>query len=312
MLMGTESFFIGTTDQLEVRRLITTGVQLFFYGMYIPLFGVCIHLMRKRKRLHYKLHIALTTLLFILCTSTVVLNLVTVAQAVKMPEEMRMQRGISMLGVYMVANVCAELIMIQRCYVIWGANLYIIIVPFIGLCINLAFGVSVLAYKTTYLVIFMIMTLIENIILTSLTAGRIYWINHEAGAILGSAVQTRYKMIAAMIMESSILYSTATIAGVVSMFAHNVLASDIAVNAQTQLVGIAPTLLVVRVGLGIDVKDVINSVKIMSIAHLENSSDQANMTMDTDIQTRLDLDVDLEEHMPLRVDSEKSFGLGRR
>ncbi|THU89568.1 hypothetical protein K435DRAFT_969017 [Dendrothele bispora CBS 962.96] len=262
MIDMIDSFYDGSEGQLEVRRLVTTGVQLFLYGMYIPLFGVCIHVIRKRKRGNYKLHITLTTALFILCTTTVILNLINVAEAVKM----EMPTNLAMIGVYMLANVCADLIMLQRCYVIWGANIYIIVIPFIGLCINFAFGVSVLAYKSTYLVVFFIMTLVENIILTSLTAGKIFWINHEAGIILGSAVQTRYRMIAAMIMESSILYSTAIIAGVVSIYARNVLASEIAVNSQTQLVGIAPTLLVVRVGLGIDVKDVIGSVKVISMA----------------------------------------------
>ncbi|KAK7437257.1 hypothetical protein VKT23_018698 [Stygiomarasmius scandens] len=96
-------------------------------------------------------------------------------------------------------------------------------------------------------------------------------------------------MIAAMIMESSILYSVAIIAGVVSMYAHNILASEIAVNAQTQLVGIAPTLLVVRVGLGVDLKDVVNSVNIMSMVHSRDLEDQS-----TEISEE-DLDLESEE-----------------
>ncbi|KAJ7909972.1 hypothetical protein B0H13DRAFT_2489019 [Mycena leptocephala] len=93
-----------------------------------------------------------------------------------------------------------------------------------------------------------------------LSAGRIWWLAAGARQLMGRKVVDRYSTVSAMILESGALYCVGGIAFVIisAYELSSVSASFRCIDTNTttsgailgQLVGIAPTIIAVRVGLG--------------------------------------------------------------
>ncbi|THU84111.1 hypothetical protein K435DRAFT_593944, partial [Dendrothele bispora CBS 962.96] len=52
--------------------------EFLLFGIYAVLFGMCIFLLRKRKKNHYKLHCITMTVLFTIATVSLVINTIEV------------------------------------------------------------------------------------------------------------------------------------------------------------------------------------------------------------------------------------------
>ncbi|KAJ7909991.1 hypothetical protein B0H13DRAFT_2329798 [Mycena leptocephala] len=96
---------------------------------------------------------------------------------------------------------------------------------------------------------------ITNILLTCLTAGRIWHIRRETKPLTGKSSQKRFDTAIAIIFESGVLYSLCVIIYVISTSINNGSASGTVFNgvawAMAQIgVNIVPTLILVRVGMG--------------------------------------------------------------
>ncbi|EEB95138.1 hypothetical protein MPER_05941 [Moniliophthora perniciosa FA553] len=93
-----------------------------------------------------------------------------------------------------------------------------------------------------------------NIILTLLTASRIWWISREARKHMGPAIKTKYNTIVVIILESGILYPIFVTTGVI----FNLLADPDSYGSapfsfsivRSQVAGIAPTLIIIRAARG--------------------------------------------------------------
>ncbi|EEB94203.1 hypothetical protein MPER_07024, partial [Moniliophthora perniciosa FA553] len=98
------------------------------------------------------------------------------------------------------------------------------------------------------------LSMATNIIVTSLIAGRIWYIGLRTSKNLGRQHGVKYSRALVIIVESGALYS-------VSLFILLILysidndAQIILFNWTSQIVGIAPTLIIVRVGLGLSAQD---------------------------------------------------------
>ncbi|KAJ6594344.1 hypothetical protein B0H19DRAFT_1095082 [Mycena capillaripes] len=82
-----------------------------------------------------------------------------------------------------------------------------------------------------------------------LTAGRIWWIGRTARILLGKTVTSRYYTALAMILESGAIYCVSAIVFSTIGFSLDPIYSTTGA-VLGQLVGIAPTIIAVRVGLG--------------------------------------------------------------
>ncbi|KAJ7590749.1 hypothetical protein C8J56DRAFT_541287 [Mycena floridula] len=104
-------------------------------------------------------------------------------------------------------------------------------------------------------------TFMTNVLATSLTAGRIAWISRTAARLLPTHTKRRYDTSCAIMLETGIIYPLTLVVLVICTVVYGALAttevSTIAYNLVVailyQVVGIAPTLIVVRVGLGVSV-----------------------------------------------------------
>ncbi|KAJ7911633.1 hypothetical protein B0H13DRAFT_2271883 [Mycena leptocephala] len=110
-------------------------------------------------------------------------------------------------------NIVTDGLFIHRCYVIWGRNIKVVIIPALSLVASTVMG-SVGAPQpdepgrsdhTDYRLAFGMMIL-TNLMLMALTAGRIWWIRRDVVAVLGPSVTRTYDTVIAMILESGAIY----------------------------------------------------------------------------------------------------------
>ncbi|KAK1234653.1 hypothetical protein PQX77_002136 [Marasmius sp. AFHP31] len=99
-----------------------------------------------------------------------------------------------------------------------------------------------------------------NFVLTLLTAGRIWWISREARKLGGKPLSSRYNAIVAIIIESGFIYSATTLLYIILAMtidpeAHGLMPIDLSVLS-SQMAGLAPTLIIVRVAYNKSVESV--------------------------------------------------------
>ncbi|KAF9467472.1 hypothetical protein BDZ94DRAFT_1041864 [Collybia nuda] len=248
--------------------------MLFSLGVYLILFGLSIHIFRKRQlsRGHKSILFG-TVLLFLCCTLQCVLG--------SFPTIV-LQYGIvggilvpvTNNALYVFTNLVANSLFAYRCYVIWGRKKYILWLPSLLILAETGFGsywcIFLMPSEVSFNVIGdldnrtpLFFTLATNVVLTGLSAGRIWWVSREL-RILGPKVSQQYNTIIALIVESGSIYCVAIAAYLISIPNHGTLESsapklDIVMRTffviLAQIVGIVPTLMFVRIGLGVSTED---------------------------------------------------------
>ncbi|KAJ7888682.1 hypothetical protein B0H14DRAFT_1193707 [Mycena olivaceomarginata] len=145
------------------------------------------------------------------------------------------------------------MVQLYRCYVIWGFQKKPIILPMLLIAstlvavilssLNKAIAVGKITTITT------ILAAATHVILTSLTAGRILWIQRAASHVaLDSSVRGRYTTAIVIILESGAIYCAAAIFLVVSVSVNEVVFS-IGFGIGQQVMNIVPTFTLVYIGL---------------------------------------------------------------
>ncbi|KAJ7692921.1 hypothetical protein B0H17DRAFT_1179207 [Mycena rosella] len=253
--------------------LYCAAAELFLYGIYVVLFCSCIRALRTCRIPHRRLLLAAVSVIFVCCTLHAALQLVNAAELMtsllhhsKLAARRWDQVNIVMGALYVTSNLIADSIFIYRCYGIWNFRKRIICVPIVLLiatgCLGYASvimcgleGLAEFLFVTWLFPLSVIFTLMTNAMLMALTAGRIWWIARGARAIMGPAVVRRYRTVIAIILESGVLYCTPGLLYLIFL-AVSPASTVVIFAALAQVVGIAPTIIVVRVGLGDSVDSV--------------------------------------------------------
>ncbi|KAJ3887858.1 hypothetical protein GG344DRAFT_68456 [Lentinula edodes] len=143
---------------------------------------------------------------------------------------------------------------LQRCYRLWNSKKYVIVVPafLIPACVVLWIVTAVIGLEDISYMPYILVTLAQNLYLSGMIAGRMYWLNRNMKTIFaGQSSQTPSKPI--IIILESVIITPIFLTVWVSLEFSGSGTSVISPCALTQIVGIASTLMVVRIGLGIDV-----------------------------------------------------------
>ncbi|KAJ7836615.1 hypothetical protein B0H13DRAFT_1120689 [Mycena leptocephala] len=234
-------------------------VGTFFYGIYFVLFCICIYILLHRPRnLGNTILLVTAIVLFTLASVQTVLNLVLGAadiDGINVPyDNLSLANGM----IYVVNNVIADALVIYRCYSVWNRNIYVIILPVILLITTSVFGWDILLPLGP----FFALSLATNILVTTLTAGRIWWICRQARAYLKTDVQRRYVSCISILVESGVIYSASVLTYLILGAIPSVsIVQEPVMQVLAQVVGIVPTLIIVRVGLGVSVQSVEASIK---------------------------------------------------
>ncbi|KAJ6621794.1 hypothetical protein B0H10DRAFT_945867 [Mycena sp. CBHHK59/15] len=182
----------------------------------------------------------------------------------------RMQEAVVTAGaILLVTNnlITDVLFQIYRCYVIWGPryNKQVIVSPAL-----LVLATSVMGYIAVYQYdvadpgsteidprITFSLAIATNMILTGLSAGRIWWTRRHTHSIGQVKFMVRYNKAILLLLESGGAYCICVAAMLVSLsFTHPTSTGPwytlayMCFGASGQLVNIVPTLMIVRIGLG--------------------------------------------------------------
>ncbi|TFY62832.1 hypothetical protein EVG20_g6554 [Dentipellis fragilis] len=179
-------------------------------------------------------------------------------------------------GIAILAQITADGLLIYRCFIIWNRR-QLVILPLIALLLatsacNLAAmyydsqtyeirrdtspesgppptWFHLLKMSTTFATASYALTLATTVVTTALIAARIWWTSRELGRSLNRSSGSMYKSAIILIVESGALWSSGLIAALIVH--HTALQyAPIAGFTLNILLGIAPTLIIVRVGLG--------------------------------------------------------------
>ncbi|KAE9389019.1 hypothetical protein BT96DRAFT_414877 [Gymnopus androsaceus JB14] len=205
--------------------------------------------------------------------------------------------------IYVLANCCADIILLFRLYHIWESRKFIILPPAFLTAVNLALGIASIIGdqipngQTFYmdsdrnltaflgmpkvgealLITCLVVSFFTNVLLTVMIAGRIWWIRRTVTHMGYRALFQQYNTAFAIFVESGIIYPIILLISLIT-----VLAVPLVINIfpiLIQVVSIAPMLILVRSGLGVSTEGV-------------QSSDQATDTMK---KSELDTDTLLEQ-----------------
>ncbi|KAJ7202388.1 hypothetical protein GGX14DRAFT_654388 [Mycena pura] len=219
----------------------------FFYGIYLVLFCICLHILLHRPRnTANSILLATAIALFTLSTVQAVLNLVLGSWEILNYDDVPFE-AVSLADdmIFVANNLIADALVIYRCYVIWNRNIFVIIPGVAGLIITSVFGWDI----NLPLAPFFALTLATNVVVTCLTAGRIWWICRRARAHGTTDAQKRSMSALSIIIESGMIYSAFVVVLIAVEQYHNF--DEIVVEMLRQVMGIVPTLIIVRVGLGL-------------------------------------------------------------
>ncbi|KAF7371121.1 hypothetical protein MSAN_00747300 [Mycena sanguinolenta] len=273
LLYGTQAFLFS------LRR---TEVNAGAYGV---LFGICVHILlysRRAPGTTFNPLLWTAVAMFTMSTMHVCVGLVRGLTAFigqeNVPDgalayfaEIWLWISIFKQALYATNNIVADGLVIYRCYIVWGSNFKVIVVPIIMLIATSVCGylagfnfsqvkpgedvfVSNIAEWGTALFSLSLSTnivVISLIAMTVLVAGRIYWIARTTRRLLGSSTSSRkYQNAVAIILESGAIYSVSLMTLLI-LYCLKTNAQYIVYDALAQIMGIAPTLIIVRVGLGV-------------------------------------------------------------
>ncbi|ESK95957.1 hypothetical protein Moror_7469 [Moniliophthora roreri MCA 2997] len=293
-----------TVRRSVLLPVISLSAMYLVYGLNIALFTIYIHLFRHRRNTGKTAYLPAIVILFALSTLVVVsqsifrgLNVVLAFEAVKNDDYTSLRQflrhdirktlafGLSDLCPPLL-NAAADYILIHRCYVIWGSRKRFAI-PLVGASVitNVIGLVGAFLYTMGIRdirmeenqrlldtgkhleTVFMIMSVIVNMVLTIMTAGRIWWL-YRGARKYSSSSKRLFKWAAKIVVESGILYPTFTLIQLIwtNTNALNAIPMEFS-GVSYQIAALAPTLIMVRAQLGRTVESTMNSPEVVSDIH---------------------------------------------
>ncbi|KAF8143504.1 hypothetical protein K438DRAFT_1736378 [Mycena galopus ATCC 62051] len=295
-------------------------IDSLIYGIYSVLFYQAVQVLLSRRTPNYKFHLGWLTVLFALSTIHIALayswafitdtadtaiyevfSLKNPLPVLYLPDDPASVRTIGVLIKlrYSLANAIADGIIIYRCYIIWGRKWRVIaflLVAYVLTCIGGIVGLLPLSgvSERAAMAVCIATVFFTNVLGAGLAAGRIWWISRRAANYLGRRSRSNYSHLTAVMLESGLIYpATLAISVLIFVIPQTPLVSVlVCLAACYHLVGIAPTLIIVRVGLGVSTDDVDKCVTISrgtsagtSLPHFAPRRDDAAMELQVRITT---------------------------
>ncbi|QRW25301.1 hypothetical protein RhiXN_07250 [Rhizoctonia solani] len=259
---------------MRYKTAVLVGVwtETALWGVFFILYLICAHVLVRKQTLHTIQWIPLSTasLLFMLATIHLALQLRKVYEGLVLcanepggPDayflDISRWLNVAADGVYITMILVGDLVVIHRCFLIWGNRIRIIILPFILVLCTAGYAAvwlftklppngtaleGPLAKCTT---ITFLLSLATNILTTGLISYRIL----STARKVASSVDVRpYMGGLAVVIESAAIYTTALVIYLV-VYISRTNAQYIVFCALCPIIGIVPTLIIVRVGLGL-------------------------------------------------------------
>lgn len=269
--------------------IATLATMFLVYGIYCVVFGLSIQALFWHKTSIHKLYKGCSVALFVLATISVAVNTWGISQQALLCFHAATTKDYLPLIKYLVGqngefpyvlttnivsnlmNSIADVMLVHRCYVLFSYKKFILYplasaaVVLNGLLLACTVGlVNGLGTRTKPLNYNVVVGTykFENdlgpaivafqILLASMTGGRIWWISRQTAQPMGASTQPKYNYIVAIVVESSLLYVGFLLAGMVLQFVLDPATAGVApfdITAVTPLIsGFAPTLVIFCIG----------------------------------------------------------------
>ncbi|KAF8192957.1 hypothetical protein BJ912DRAFT_961536 [Pholiota molesta] len=242
-------------------------VETLLYGIHLILFCICIFLLLRNRRLTQWFISISAVVMFVLSTADIAITFRVISYVVPRLADPKIAGITTKLihaktAIFVADNFVAELILLYRCYMIWGRSKYILagcsllvvadtIWGFLG--VGPALGILT-PEPNRFIPVYIWSILAINIVLTLIAVCRIFWISRIAKRLVGQKQISVYHTAIAILVESSLIYSICILFYVLLPFS-NPYRVTIVLMAM-RVVAIMPTLLIVQVGLGAVVKEI--------------------------------------------------------
>uniref|UniRef100_A0A0W0FN75 Uncharacterized protein n=1 Tax=Moniliophthora roreri TaxID=221103 RepID=A0A0W0FN75_MONRR len=263
---------------------VSVGLALFLLGFYVILFGsVATILYVRQPNEQKKLHLYWMTTLFILSVSSAalragqIINDAVLGFQVAITQDSRPlhdwvshvpHKIVVSAALYILANGVADTLLLYRCFILWEdsskrifivASVVSILTNATGFVALVVYSIGVFRAKKHLTVngsyigsVYVVINAINTLTLSIIIAGRIWWSSREPREIMGRGVNRRYRQAIAMIVESGFLYSATLIVDVAFKQSVSTLGFGLDLFPLVALmVGIAPTLIILRSSLGL-------------------------------------------------------------
>ncbi|KAJ7199656.1 hypothetical protein GGX14DRAFT_172500 [Mycena pura] len=246
------------------------GLEGIAYGVNLVLFGTSIAVLVNRQHAKNVSSIpiyALCFFMFGLCTVHFALNFNNVYTGTMVRPVPHIAAETHLLVgadvTFCLADFLSQVVLIYRCYLVWARNIWVVILPLLIAFASVACSMAVIGLVVATsptapqapadIVPFgdaaFSMSVILNLITSSLIVGRIWWVvrnNHQHGVTHGkTAIQ---RAIEVMIESGLLLLATQVVFVVLFGIAHP--AQAVVEPLATQIYVTAPMLIIVRVGMG--------------------------------------------------------------
>ncbi|KAJ6560235.1 hypothetical protein B0H19DRAFT_111262 [Mycena capillaripes] len=296
-------------------------LDTFAYGIYSALFIQSAQILLSRRRPHQKLHLCGLTVLFLLSTihiaaayawafitdtaTTGVYEIISLRNPppdLYGPDDPVVVHHLARLlrARYAIANALADAILIWRCYIIWGKSWRAVAFPCVAYVVNIGgFIVGLLPLlgpsQRAAVSVCIGTTFLTNVVASSLAAGRIWWISRRtSSSILSQNSRRTYANITAILVESGCIYPISIIVVLIPSLLRAASTQSVLITIAPvyHIVGISPTLIIVRVGLGVSTDDVDKTITTVSSGPGEHTNRHAAgpfSTLRFDLATTIEL-----------------------
>ncbi|KAJ6510921.1 hypothetical protein C8R45DRAFT_1089051 [Mycena sanguinolenta] len=238
------------------------GISLLLFGIYVNLFLLSIYtLVRRRGTAGKKFLVVASCAMAVLGTAQIAVVFAQTVLAARFVQELVHEDVPSKESVDLLADAAHLLLAINvavtdiffmyRCYVVWGFQRKVLIPPALLMLATLAAAIAVsLSHNIPAVVIPCGLAAALNIVLTTLTTGRILWISRQSAYVgLAQTYHSRYSRAIRIILESGAIYCVAVVFLLIAASQDNFEAVSIGYAIGQQAVNIIPTFTLVYVGL---------------------------------------------------------------
>ncbi|KAK7463348.1 hypothetical protein VKT23_006704 [Stygiomarasmius scandens] len=252
------------------------AAEYFLYGVHAVLFCVSVfyaypHRRFRRGRCDGHFHLIVNIILIFLGTLGVIFDSVALGLVfTKLPQSTHVVNVLESATVVtlILAAVTGHSLLSYRLFVIWERRIKIVVVPLIFVVsAHVVAILSAFLHRAGYHwltltdhekmgeAIGLVIVASASLLLTTLTASRIWWIWQHSKSFTGDRIQAHYRTIFIVIVESGIIASLTTFLSSAALFV------NLPINPAPlliQVIGIVPALITVRVNLGLSTEGIEN------------------------------------------------------
>ncbi|KIM76045.1 hypothetical protein PILCRDRAFT_826699 [Piloderma croceum F 1598] len=275
---------------LDRAYLTAIWLETLFYGMNIVLFCSYLFISRYRRKQRRMGRAIMTTAIFMFLFSTTHVSLgfqrliegfIILRNQPGGPaaffSDVSIPANVAKVCIHTINSILGDSIVVWRCYHVWGQNLWICALPILMILGSASSGFAQTIFfataKNTHTAFakslaqwngaVFSLSLATNIMVTSLIAVRVWYLEQQFKNLPGRAA-FKYKKVLAVVIESGAIYSSALVIEITLYFL-NTNAFYIVYDPIAQLTGIVPTMIIVLTNLGLTTNDLNSTLEANEI-----------------------------------------------